>query len=312
MRGRIQILSILAGLALATGCDDNGGTDAGGGGTDAGPGGTDAGPGTDGGGGGMGTCDSYCDVITANCSGDNAIYLDRAQCVAFCNDIAWPQGDVGDMDGNTLECRIYHAGVAADDPVFHCPHAGPTGREVCGTVDFRTDAPTAFTRVDRMGMPAVATALIGSAMKDAYNDADPSDDAAGTFVPELAASNTALHTALDDDLGGLSLSPCSMTEMVGPLPAPGGPTVASLVVPDVLTINPANAPGFPNGRQLADPVIDVTLAIILLEMGATCGAGLCSPTTLHGVPVPPPAAHALTIDGAPSRLVPRRRAFQFS
>jgi hypothetical protein len=193
------------------------------------------------------------------------------------------------MGGNTLECRIYHAGVAAGDAAFHCPHAGPTGAEVCGTVDFRNDAPGTFTRVDRMGMPAVSTALIGSAMKNAYNDANPSDDAAGTFVPELAANNTALHAALDDDLGGATLAACSMTELVGTLPecfgqavAPGGPTVASLVVPDTLTIDPATAAGFPNGRALADPVIDVTLSIILLEMGGVCGSGLCSPTTLVG------------------------------
>ena len=34
-----------------------------------------------------------------------------------------------------------------------------------------------YTRVDRMGMPAIATAVIAS--KDAYNNADPGDDAGG-------------------------------------------------------------------------------------------------------------------------------------
>lgn len=86
------------------------------------------------------------------------------------------------------------------------------GQPVTGTgttFRFRDDAVSSYVRVDRMGQPAVATAVIGSAMKNAYNDADPSNDAAGTFVPEIVAQLTALHNALADDLTGLSLTPCS-------------------------------------------------------------------------------------------------------
>lgn len=79
-----------------------------------------------------------------------------------------------------------------------------------GTVfRFRDDAVSSYVRVDRMGQPAVATAVIGSAMKNAYNDADPSNDAAGTFVPEIVAQLTTLHNALADDLIGAGLTPCS-------------------------------------------------------------------------------------------------------
>lgn len=285
-------LGITAALALGAGCDGDEEMDAGPGTDagpmdDAGPGDVDAGPTDD-------PCTRYCDVIGMNCTGEHQQYPDRAECLEYCNGSGWPVGTEGEMAGNTIECRIYHSGVASGDPGLHCPHAGPTGADVCGTVDFRGDAPGDYTRVDRMGMPAVSTALIGSAMKNAYNDANPSDDAAGTFVPELVANNTALHTALDDDLGTMSLQACSMTDMVGGLPecfgqeiAPGGPTVASLVVPDTLTIDPGGAPGFPNGRQPADPVMDVTLAVILLEMGGTCGSGSCSPTTFAEVPLNP-------------------------
>ena len=41
--------------------------------------------------------------------------------------------DGGDTTGNTIGCRLYHAGAAAADPVLHCPHAGPTGGNVCGS-----------------------------------------------------------------------------------------------------------------------------------------------------------------------------------
>lgn len=74
---------------------------------------------------------------------------------------------------------------------------------------FRSDPATAYTRVDRMGMPAVATALIGSSQKEPYNDADPADDANGDFVPELSAQLTGLTNALADDLVGAGLTPCA-------------------------------------------------------------------------------------------------------
>jgi hypothetical protein len=74
---------------------------------------------------------------------------------------------------------------------------------------FRTDPASAYTRVDRMGMPAVSTALIGSSQKEPYNDADPVNDANGDFVPELSAQLTGLTNALADDLVGAGLTPCA-------------------------------------------------------------------------------------------------------
>lgn len=92
--------------------------------------------------------------------------------------------------------------------------AGPQGTPplASGTgtaFNFRTDPPSAYVRVDREGMPAVATAVIGGALKNAYNDASPSDDVAGTFVPEIVNQLTLLHNALADDLIALGLNVCS-------------------------------------------------------------------------------------------------------
>jgi hypothetical protein len=142
-----------------------------------------------------------------------------------------------------------------------------------GEFVFATTAPASYVRVDRMGMPAVATAVITS--KNAYNAANPVDDAAGNFVGEITTNVTALHTALDDDLTGLGLTPCQAANCVN--------AAAPLVVPDVIKINSAEAAGFPNGRRLADQVIDVTLAVILLDLTVH------SATTLASVPVNPPA-----------------------
>lgn len=95
-------------------------------------------------------------------------------------------------------------------PYLATPHGTPPLSATDGTAfNFRTDAESAYVRVDRMGMPAVSTALIGSAAKNGYNDASPADDAAGTFVNELTANLTGLTNALADDLQRLALSPCA-------------------------------------------------------------------------------------------------------
>lgn len=103
----------------------------------------------------------------------------------------------------------------ADSPVtstfpFFAPANGGQPSAGTGTAfNFRTDPASGYVRVDRMGQPAVATALIGTATKNGYNDANPSDDVANTFVPEIVAELTKLHNGLADDLIALGLTPCS-------------------------------------------------------------------------------------------------------
>lgn len=101
---------------------------------------------------------------------------------------------------NTLQSGFPFLGLANGGQ----PSAG-TGT----AFNFRTDPAGAYTRVDRMGQPAVATALIGTPLKIPYNDANPTDDAGQAFVPEIVNQLTILHNALADDLIGLGLTPCS-------------------------------------------------------------------------------------------------------
>jgi len=86
------------------------------------------------------TCSAYCAKIAMNCTagsgdaGGHAQYMDSASCNTYCTTAAaWPAGMTGDTSGNTIGCRLYHAGAAAADPTTHCPHAGPTGGDVCGS-----------------------------------------------------------------------------------------------------------------------------------------------------------------------------------
>jgi hypothetical protein len=95
-------------------------------------------------------------------------------------------------------------------PFMAAPQGTPFIAPNTGTsFTFRTDALTNFVRVDREGQPAVATAVIGAALKNAYNDANPAEDVAGTFVQEIVAQLTLLHNGLADDLTALGLKVCS-------------------------------------------------------------------------------------------------------
>ncbi len=65
-----------------------------------------------------GLCDVYCDAMAANCA---ASYAGDAACQTAC--AGFPaNGDVNAATGNSVQCRIYHAGAAAGDAT-HCDHA---------------------------------------------------------------------------------------------------------------------------------------------------------------------------------------------
>lgn len=75
-------------------------------------------------------CSSYCTDMMATCTGDNAQYESESACLSSCSGFA-TTGTDGDAAGNTLQCRVYHLGVAASDAATHCPHAGADGGGVC-------------------------------------------------------------------------------------------------------------------------------------------------------------------------------------
>ena len=148
--------------------------------------------------------------------------------------------------------------------------------DVDATYTFEEGGLDDYARVDRLGMPAVATALISS--KDAYNEADPTDDANLAFAGEIIASLGAIHGILDDDLAAFGLTPCTVVgDGSGSCVAQGAP----LVLPDTLAVDLTAESGFPNGRLLEDPVIDVTLAVVLLDLSVH------SPGTFVGLLNPP-------------------------
>jgi hypothetical protein len=101
------------------------------------------------------------------------------------------------------------------------------------------------SQVDRVGRPAINTALIGSdATKELFNIGAPADD-----FDDFGGEVNANIAALSDQANADALTP--------------------ILLPDVLTFDTANSAGFLNGRGLADDVIDAELN--LLSAGAVTG-----------------------------------------
>jgi hypothetical protein len=88
-------------------------------------------------------CTTYCNEIKTNCTGLNAQYPTMAQCAATCANFT--PGTLADMVGNTLGCRIYHAGLPSQGtPTIHCIHAGPAGAQTNAAAGQCGDACTDF------------------------------------------------------------------------------------------------------------------------------------------------------------------------
>jgi hypothetical protein len=164
---------------------------------------------------------------------------------------------------------------------------------------FNPTPPDMYTRVDRKGFPAVSTGLHIGGDKDAYNAADPVTDVGDYFedsTDEAAASLRLLHwgpdddpdsepSGLEDDLEGFGLEPCGNAFGLDQCVDQGS---GALVYPDTLKINTTVDAGWnidtscapiANGRRLSDPVIDIILAAIMLDLGA-------EPPPGFGVPCP--------------------------
>jgi hypothetical protein len=135
---------------------------------------------------------------------------------------------------------------------------------------FPEDAFEDYVQIDRHGAVEAGTAGIkaGSglgfmgediAVRDDYNASNPVDDADGLWVPEIGASVTFFHDNLDDDLMMLGLTPATVMESV----MQAGP----VIIPDTIKWDPNGPTGYPNGRALTDPVVDITLAAVLLKLG---------------------------------------------
>lgn len=195
-----------------------------------------------------------------------------------------------------------------------------------GPFEFRSEAAAMYVRIDRMGQPATGTALLsrapGSApadptnvfngfnnQRDAFNRDDPADDNAN-FLPAAAATLRVIHVELAPAVRALGLTTCStgtgaatdISQCAAQVTVEdSGPTRTSVSIsPDVMTLNPADPDGWPNGRRFDDNVINRLLSAALLD------TRVHPITLLEGVPLNPrsndanPAGTTLPQDLSPA------------
>jgi hypothetical protein len=99
-----------------------------------------------------------------------------------------------DPSGNDVPLR-------ADFPYLGLPQGSHPAPPPSGpNYNFRSDPVSMYVRVDRMGMPAVATLLIGAAAKTEFNDDDPSVDATRKYVTEIQNDLAVLTNGIAKDI----------------------------------------------------------------------------------------------------------------
>jgi hypothetical protein len=129
-------------------------------------------------------------------------------------------------------------------------------------------------RLDTLLAAAAVAALALAGCGNSGSSAAPSQTPGGPPMSTPSPTPTPAPAAI-----GYDVLPCFFQV----IPGTGGLTLAGLVVPDILTENLARPSGFPNGRRLEDPVVDITLAAIFLDLT------MQSPLILHNIPLNPMA-----------------------
>ena len=156
----------------------------------------------------------------------------------------------GFNDGFQFTGDDFFAGLNVSGIVIELPTAQVLGTNQSGAnVSLNCRTTLGGTQFDRVGRPAINTALIPSNLKDAFNTGLPVNDPMD-FGETVQSSIESLN-------GGDTATAEALT---------------AILLPDVLTVDLNSAAGFLNGRQLADDVIDAELS--LLTNGAVPGDGV--------------------------------------
>ena len=152
---------------------------------------------------------------------------------------------VGFNNGFVFTGEDFFAGLNTSAIVIEIPSADIA---TSGNFNISLSVRTTLNGVqfDRMGRPAINTALIPSELKDAFN--------AGLPVNDFAEFGDTVQASIEGLNGGDTATAEALT---------------AILLPDVLTVDLANPAGFLNGRGLADDVIDAELN--LLSNGAVTG-----------------------------------------
>jgi len=155
-------------------------------------------------------CEQYCILANLNCVDGNAIDFGPQPCLDQCG--TWPEGKPGDKDGDSVQCRLYHLGLASTDPQTHCSHASPDGGGICVIPDYGNDAGDSC---ETSGIALLSPQINASSTAGKKNDYTPG-----------ACGFTA---GTSKDVSWNLTPPMSGIYTFNLTPAPGGPTVLYIV-----------------------------------------------------------------------------------
>jgi len=129
-----------------------------------------------------------------------------------------------------------------------------------------------ISKLPKLALVAAMLSLAACGGSGGTRAADPVVTPAPTPTPTTTTLDVlpCIQQAIPADLGRL----------------PPGFRVIDLIIPDTVTIFPDRTVGFPNGRLLSDPVVDITLGVILLDLKAP-GQNAAS---FSSIPLNPPQA----------------------
>lgn len=153
-------------------------------------------------------------------------------------------------------------------------------------------------RVSRLGMPLVNEVVIPLQDKDKWNSTNPSTDAQfGSYVlePEMPTLMNLLYPPLIDvpTTGRADLAAVFLTGVEGlnQLPRVNASEMIRLntaiepsATPSRLGVLEGDFAGFPNGRRLADDVVDIELRALACAYGAVGTVGPCDSATYNQAP----------------------------
>ncbi len=142
-------------------------------------------------------------------------------------------------------------------------------------------APTQMVQVSRLGNPLVNEVVIPLGLKDAFNGLNPSQDAATLSMPDgsIPVVQQPILAGLLHAIYGIAVPPTPRNDLVTVFltGVPGLNQPANVKPAEMLRLNTAIMPtpnasrlgvlagdnqGFPNGRRLADDVVDIELRVV--------------------------------------------------
>jgi hypothetical protein len=161
-------------------------------------------------------CEVYCQLASDICQDENQLFENDTYCMDACANYS-TFGKSGDANGDSVQCRIYHLGVAGISPanaIIHCPHANVTSTDNQCAGFVTSEAATTEAATTEAATTEAATtevASTGAATTEVASTGASTTEAATTGAATTAttgAATTAAATTKPASTTGNALALC--------------------------------------------------------------------------------------------------------